>query len=117
MRVLHGPRTYFVPFDRKLATLEFAVPQPKRRKVTDQVLIDLIEANVDIGFGLVDEAKAHRVSGQIDFSSRALKEAAHILADIERRLGSLAESESAPFVGLVTELRREIAAAEQDSAI
>lgn len=107
----------FVPFDRVLAPLEFVVPQPKRRKVNDQVLINLIEADVDIGFGLIDDAKAHRISGQTEFSARALKEAAHILADIERRLGSLGESESVPFVGLISELRNQIAAEEQENAI
>jgi hypothetical protein len=83
-----------------------------RRKVADQVLIQLIEADVDIGFALLDEARAYRASGQPEVSSRALQEAADVLADIERRLKSLSESESEPFLPLVAELRNEIAAME-----
>jgi hypothetical protein len=91
------------------------VPHPARRKVADQVLIQLIEADVDIGFALVDEAKACRISGQPEFSSRALQDAAAIVADIERRLQELGDSESGPFLPLVAELRNEIAAVERET--
>jgi hypothetical protein len=84
---------------------------PIRRKVADQVLIQLIEADVDIGFGLIDEAKAYLHSGQPDFSSRALQNAAEIVIDIERRLLQLSEVEAGPFLPLVAELRNEIAVA------
>ncbi|HEX6880430.1 MAG TPA: hypothetical protein VF135_08710 [Terriglobales bacterium] len=90
------------------------MPQPKRRKVTDQVLIQLVEADVDIGFGLVDAAKAYRASGQVAFSSRALHDATEILDDIESRLKQLGQAESAPFLLLIGELRKEIAAAERE---
>ena len=79
-----------------------------------QVLIQFIEADVDIGFGLVDEAKACRATGQVEFSVRALQEAAAIVADIERRLHELGDSESEPFLPLIAELRNQIAAVEQD---
>jgi hypothetical protein len=90
------------------------VPHPARRKVALQVLIQFIEADVDIGFGLVDEARACRASGQMEFSLRALQESTEILADIERRLQELGDSESEPFLPLVAELRNEIAAVERD---
>jgi hypothetical protein len=90
------------------------VPRPMRRKVADQVLIQLIEADVDIGFALLDEAKAYRLSGQSDFSSHALQQAKDIVVDIERRLQELGDSESVPFLPLVAELRNEIAAVKSE---
>lgn len=90
------------------------MPRPVRRKIADQVFIQLIEADVDIGFALVDEAKACRISDQAESSMRVLREAADILADIERRLEQLGESESWPFLPLVAELRREIAAVQSE---
>lgn len=88
--------------------------QPLRRNATDQVLIQLIEADVDIGFSLVDEARAYRASGQLDFSSRALQNANEIVADIECRIQQLAASEADAFLPLVGELRNQIAAVEGD---
>ena len=89
---------------------------PSRRNVADQVSIQLIEADVDIGFALVDEAKAYRASGQPEFSARALQDAAEILADIDRRLQRLGDSECRPFLPLITELRNEIATVERESS-
>ena len=91
------------------------MPRPIRRKVADQVLIQLIEADVDIGFALLDEAKAYRLSGQSDFSSHALQQAKDIVVDIERRLQELGDSESVPFLPLVAELRNEIAAVQSET--
>ena len=91
------------------------MPRPMRRKVADQVLIQLIEADVDIGFALLDEAKAYRLSGQSDFSSHALQQAKDIVVDIERRLQELGDSESVPFLPLVAELRNEIAAVQSET--
>lgn len=84
------------------------MPHPTRRNVAEQVSIQLIEADVDIGFALVDEAKAYRTAGQHEFSTRALQDATEILADIDRRLQRLGDSECGPFLPLVAELRKEI---------
>jgi hypothetical protein len=92
------------------------MPQPMRRKIADQVRIQFIEADVDIGFGLVDEAKAYLVSGQPEFSSRALQNAAEVVADIECRLQQLGTYESGPFLPLVSELRKQIEAAAEEAA-
>jgi len=51
--------------------------------------------------------RGNRASGE-----RALREAEDIVSDIEQRLLRLGSSESEPFRQLVTELRREIAAAK-----
>jgi hypothetical protein len=88
------------------------LPQPARRTLADKVLIGLIEADVDIGFGLVDSARDYRLSGQPELSSRVLLNAAEIVADIERRLQQLGDYESIPFHPLVAELRKEIVAAK-----
>lgn len=89
--------------------------EPIRRRAAHQVLIELIEADVDIGFGLVDSAKAYESSGRPEFRSRALQDAVEVVADIERRLQQIGDSESAPFLHLVAELRNEIAAVKRGS--
>ena len=90
------------------------MPHPIGRNVADKVLVQLIEADVEIGFGLLDEAKAYRESGNPECSSRILQVAAEVIADIEHRLQRLGVSESGPFVPLLGELRNQIAAAKQD---
>jgi hypothetical protein len=85
-----------------------------RRNSAEQMLVQLIEADVDIGFGLVDEAKAYRAHGQADFSSRALQNAEETVADIERRLQQLGDSEASPFIPLIAELQSQIAAVGRD---
>lgn len=89
------------------------MPQPMRRKVSEQVMVQLIEADVDIGFSLIDEAKAYRFQGNGQFSSRALQEAEAVLVDIEQRLAQLGDFGAVPFLPLVAELREQIAAASQ----
>ena len=113
-----GARTSISPNPSvlSLSRLELALPQPKRRKLADKILIQLIEADVETGFALVDEAKAYRASGQAEFGTRALHDAEDVVADIEVRLQRLGDSESGPFHPLIAELRSEIAAAEQETS-
>src|SRR5215831_11311686 len=77
--------------------LELALAPSMRRRLADRILIQLIEADVETGFALVDEADAYRASGRPEFSSRALQDAEGILADIERRLERLGDSDAGPF--------------------
>ncbi len=77
-------------------------------------MVQLIEADVEIGFGLVDEARAFRAGGNQDFSCRALKDAQEVVADIEKRLLQIGETEAEPFLPLVAELRKEIAEAGRE---
>lgn len=86
---------------------------PIQGKLKDKLLVDLIEADVDMGFGLVDDAKAYKMSGQTELTSRALQNATTVLADIERRLCDVGEPASALFQPLIAELRNEIAEADQ----
>ena len=87
---------------------------PMRRNVAAKNAVQLIEADVEAGFAMVDEARAYCASGQPQFSSRARHDAEEIIADIERRLERLGDSESRPFHSLVTELRNQIAALERE---
>jgi hypothetical protein len=79
-------------------------------------MVQLIEADVESGFGLVDEARAYRAQGNAEFSGRALQEAEAVVADIERRLQQLCDLEAAAFLPLVAELREQIAAAGHEGA-
>lgn len=84
-----------------------------RRNAAEQVRIQLIEADVEIGFGLVDDAMAYRMTGRPELCLRALHDATEIVADIERRVEKLAASDADSFLPLVAELRNEIAAVER----
>ena len=79
--------------------------------VAERIKIELIEADVEQGFGLVDLAQAANLTGDAVASARILQEADHVVADIVARLLKLGAEESQPFSPLLGELRREIAAA------
>lgn len=89
---------------------------PYRRSANQQARLQLIEADVDIGFGLVDEVRAYRLSGQTEFGIRALAEAVEILADIEVRLRQIGVNEAGPFQPLLNELRQQIASVISEQA-
>ncbi len=89
---------------------------PMRRKVANQVAIQLIEADVDIGFALLDEARTFRAYGQPALCAHVLGEAADIVADIQRRLQELECSEAGAFRSLVVELQNAIAQAQREAS-
>lgn len=89
---------------------------PVGRTVAEKIRIQLIEADVEIGFTLVDEANAYRACGRAEFSQAVLQNAQAIIADIELRLRRLGDSQSGPFRPLLTELRNEIEAAGQKTS-
>lgn len=86
------------------------MPGTHKRNASQQVLVELVEADVEIGFNLVETARECRRDNPT-FSLQALQQAEEILLDIEQRLARLGELESVPFRPLVEELRREIEAA------
>ncbi len=92
------------------------MPHPIGRKVADKIAIQLIEANVEIGFALVDEAKAYHALCKPELRARALRDAEEVVADIERRLERLSGSESGPFHPLLIEIRNEIAAEQRKTS-
>ena len=76
--------------------------------------IELLEADCEIGFGLVDVAAAECSAGHPEGAMRALDDAETVILDIHRRLLRLTEAQRAPFGPLVGELRREITEARHN---
>ncbi len=76
--------------------------------LSDRVAIELVEADCEIGFGLVDIAEMESHSGDRALATRALDDADQVMLDIEQRLVRLAERNRTPFGPLVCELRRQI---------
>jgi hypothetical protein len=73
-----------------------------------RMAIELVEADCEIGFGLVDIAELESHSGDRGLAVRALDDADKVILDIEERLIRLAERNRTPFGPLVCELRRQI---------
>jgi hypothetical protein len=70
--------------------------------------VELVEADCEIGFGLVDVAEAKAQSGDPENATRALDDADRVILDIEERLNRLPERNRTPFGPLLGELRRQI---------
>lgn len=75
--------------------------------ISDRIRVELIEADVEQVFGLVDVAEAEAESGNASKSSRILDDAESGLVDIVWCLAQIGTPESFPFA-LVEELRRSI---------
>ncbi len=82
----------------------------------ERIRVELIEADVEIGFGLVDSALGELHAGNLPFAQRALQDAEKVLIDIGQRLQELDAQHSRPFGPLVDELRRAVHAAESKCA-
>ncbi len=87
-----------------------------QHRAYDRIQVELIEADVDIGFGLVDSALGELHAGNLTFARRALEDAEKVLIDIEERLRQLDAERSRPFGPLVDELRKAVHAAESKCA-
>jgi hypothetical protein len=74
----------------------------------DRIEVGFVEADVEIGFTLVDLAEAECGCGNSSSASRVLKDAEDVFHDIEQRLQRLNIQERGCFHSLVSELRREI---------
>lgn len=74
----------------------------------NRMAIELVEADCEIGFSLVDVAEMESDSGDRELAVRALDDADKVVLDIEQRLVRLAERNRTPFGPLVCELRRQI---------
>jgi len=70
-------------------------------KLAYKILVQLIEADVETGFALVDQAKVLPCLGPAEFSSRVLQVAEDTVADIERRLQRLGDLNLDPFIPLL----------------
>ena len=85
-----------------------------QHRASERFQLELIEADVDIGFGLVDSALGELRVGNLPFAQRALRDAENVLTDIEQRMHQLDAGRSRPFGPLVDELRKSIRAAESE---
>jgi hypothetical protein len=77
----------------------------------DRIRQELIEADVEQGFSLVDMAEEEAVLGNYEGVSRIVQAAERVLQDIEQRLAPLQDIDAYPFRPLVGELRRAIESA------
>ena len=92
------------------------MPNRQDQHASDRIRVDLIEADVDMAFGLVDDALEGFHEGNRSYAHGALTEAEKVLLDIESRLGGLGPENSSPFGPLVDELRKAIRAAQSECA-
>jgi hypothetical protein len=76
--------------------------------VCARIKVEFVEADVEIGFNLVDLARQESKSGDSSLFLRILDDADGVLADIDQRLGRLSSADRASFGPLVAELRREV---------
>ena len=58
-------------------------------RASDRVRLELIEADVDMGFSSVDDARAENHEGNAEFAQAALEDADKVVMDIEDRLSKL----------------------------
>lgn len=81
---------------------------PGGTKTSARITVELIEADFEIGFSLVDLAQADSNAGDLSGARRVLRDAEDVFRDIEQRLLRLDAGQSQTFASLKSELRREI---------
>ena len=81
-----------------------------------RIEVELVEADVEIGFSLVDLAGQEFQSGHTSVAARVLHDADDVLEDIEQRLSRLNNGDRESFGPLVAELRREVTDAKSRGA-
>jgi hypothetical protein len=84
-----------------------------RLPLQDRIKLDLIEADIEMGFRLLETSGAVGKDEDAMFATRATESAEEVCRDIEQRLARLQESAREPFMPLVAELRREIESARR----
>jgi hypothetical protein len=90
------------------------MPNQPNHRASDRIRVELIEADVEIAFSLVDDAREEFHEGNRAFAHSALAEAEKVLTDIGARLHDLDPASAAPFGPLVDELRKSILAAQAE---
>jgi hypothetical protein len=81
---------------------------PHRTPAAELVTRELIEADFEIAFNLIDLSQVELDRGDRPAATRVLQDAEDIFRDIERRLTLIGEGKSQPFHSLVEELRRQL---------
>ena len=85
-----------------------------QHRAAQHIRVELIEADLEIGFGLVDSALGELRIGNLPFARRALEDAEKVLIDIEQRLQELDAEQSRLFGPPIDELRRSVHAVESE---
>jgi hypothetical protein len=83
-------------------------------RASDRIRIEMIEADGDMAFSLVDDAREEFHQGNV--AHAALDDANRVVEDIEERLAKLGAERSAPFRPMVDELRKAIGEAQAECA-
>ena len=79
-----------------------------RSVASTRLLVELVEADVEIAFNLVDMAERESGAGQFAVASEVLENAERVLHDLNDRLTRLPEIQTENFNPLRTEIRRAI---------
>lgn len=92
------------------------MPYAHDSPMSDRIRVELIEAEVEQVFELVDLAEEEFFLRHDESSALILADAERVFSDIERRLGQVGPAEATPFAGLVGEMRRAIDGVRSHSA-
>jgi len=87
-----------------------------RYPVAERITRELIEANIEIAFNLIDLSQAELEREDRPSASRALQDSEDVFRDIERRLTLIGDVKSQPFHPLVAELKRQQSLAKSQIA-
>lgn len=88
----------------------------QEHRARERITVELIEADVEIAFGLVDDALEQLHDGNLSFAQHALADAGKVLTDIDSRLQQLDPERRIPFGPLLEELRNSIHRAQSECA-
>ncbi len=83
-----------------------------RIRVAERITRELIEADFEIVFNLIDLSQAELERGDRPAASSVLQDAEDVFRDIERRLTLIGDEKSQPFSSLIGELKRQKALAK-----
>lgn len=86
--------------------------QADRDRAAERIPKELIEADFEISFNLIDMARAEFAHGDRSSALRVLHDAEDVFLDIERRLNLIGFLDRQSFDPLVGELKRAIALAK-----
>ena len=84
------------------------MPHSFRGPLRERIRVELVEADLEAGFRLVDIVETEAGFGSRLRAVRALQDAEDVFSDIQQRLGHLEAPEKIPFEAIVGELRRAI---------
>ena len=84
----------------------------QREAASERISKELIEADFEIAFSLVDMVHEEAEEGDLALASRALHDVEGVLLDIERRLRLIESQDQQSFDSLMGELRRAIGLAK-----